>query len=495
MDNAILLGYQQRWIEDTSQVKIMEKSRRIGLSYAEAADAVLYAGSQKGANVYYISYDKEMTQGFIEDCAGWLKAFNLAAGAVEEEVLVTDENKQILIYEIKFDNGHKIKTFSSNPRKLRSKGKPGERLIIDEAAFVDNLDELLKSAMAMTVWGGSVHVISTHNGDESPYNTLIEDVRKGRYDFSLHQVTLDDALDDGFYRRICEVTSQTWSAEGEVKWRESLIKRYKPNEDEELFCIPALGGGTYLPRALIKSCVHDAPVVRFNGTKAFNLLPEPLRAEEVDDWIDEHLKPLLGLLDPECRHTFGMDFARSGDMSVIAPLEIGETLIKTVPFLVEMHNVPHKQQEQILFAVVKAIKRMAGGAVDAGGNGSYIAEAAEDEFGPTVEKLQFSSAWYRDNMPKYKAAFEDRTIYIPNSDDVIEDHRAIKIVRGVPKLPDAKTDKKGERHGDSAIAIALAHYASEQEFEEFAYEKVGQTEDRSSQFNNSTFNGNGRGLL
>ena len=71
LSQAIFMAYQVKWVEDQSPVKIMEKSRRIGLSYSEAADDVLYAASAEGANVYYISYNKEMTQGFIQDCANW----------------------------------------------------------------------------------------------------------------------------------------------------------------------------------------------------------------------------------------------------------------------------------------------------------------------------------------------------------------------------------------------------------------------------------------
>ena len=71
---SLLMGYQSRWIADTAPVKIIEKSRRIGISYAEAADDVLYAASAEGANVYYISYNKEMTAGFIQDCATWARA-------------------------------------------------------------------------------------------------------------------------------------------------------------------------------------------------------------------------------------------------------------------------------------------------------------------------------------------------------------------------------------------------------------------------------------
>lgn len=462
MSGAILLPYQQCWIEDKAPVKIIEKSRRIGISYAEAADAVLHASALSGANVYYISYDKEMTAGFIEDCATWTRAFHAGAGEIGESLMPDPQrpDRDILIYRINFASGHSIQTFSSNPRNLRSKGRPGERLIIDEAAFVDDIEELLKSAMAMTMWGGSVRIISTHNGDENPFNALINDVRAGRYDYSLHRVTLDDALADGLYRRICEVIGREWSPQAEAEWREALIRRYRPNEDEELFCIPSFGGGAYLPRALVEACMADAPVVRFEGGRSFNMAPEPVRRAEMADWINDTIRPLAGLLDASRRHVFGMDFARSGDMSVIAPMEIGETLHRRVPFLVEMRNVPHKQQEQVLIAVADSLPRLYAGAIDATGNGSYIAESAHDIYGSRIEQVHFSEGWYREHMPKYKAAFEDRLITIPRHDDVLEDHRAIRLVRGVPRVPEGKTDKRGQRHGDAAIAIALAYTAS-----------------------------------
>ena len=455
MSAPILLPYQQRWIQDRSQVKAIEKSRRIGISYAEAADATLYAAAHDGANVYYMSYDYDMTSGFIQDCAGWAKGYQIAASEIDEQVLKEGE-RSILTHAIAFDSGHKIQTFSSAPRNLRSKGRPGERLILDEAAFVDELGEVLKAAMAMTMWGGQVHIISTHNGVENPFNLLLNDIHAGRYDYSTHRVTLDDALEDGLYRRICEVTEQIWTADAERDWREQLVRRYRPNEDEELHCIPRLGGGVYLPRALVEPCMAQAPVVSFHGDALFNGLPEPNRAAHINDWIDDEIQPLLAELNRHHRHTLGMDFARSGDMSVIAPMEIGPTLKRRVPFLIEMHNVPHEQQKQVLLATGDALPRLSGVGIDAGGNGSWIAEAAHDHWGSVVEPTQFNESWYRDHLPRYKAAFEDHQITIPQSDDVLEDHRAVQLVRGVPRLPEGKTDKHKKRHGDSVIAIALA---------------------------------------
>jgi len=400
-----------------------------------------------------------MTSGFIQDCAQWARAFQAAAGEIQESVL-EGEDKHIHTFSIRFDSGHVIQTFSSNPRNLRSKGRPGERLVIDEAAFVDDLAELLKSAMAMTMWGGRVHMISTHNGEENPFNQLVNDIRAERYDYGLHRVTLDEALTDGLYRRICQVTGERWTEEGERQWRQKLVNRYRPNEQEELFCVPSMGGGAYFSRMLIEPNMAPAPVLRFAGDRAFNEAPEPSRRAQMDDWIRDELLPVLDTLDRERRHAFGMDFARSGDLSVIAPMEIGQALHRTVPLLVELRNVPHKQQEQVLFAIVDRLPRPAGGKIDAGGNGSYIAESAHDRYGSRIEQVKFTEGWYRDHMPPYKAAFEDRTITLPQDDDVLEDHRAFRLVRGVARLPDGKTDKNRSRHGDAAVACALAHAAS-----------------------------------
>ena len=65
----VLLPYQQRWIGDKRPLKIAEKSRRTGLTWAEAADDVLYAASARdagGQNVYYIAYNQDMTIEYIQ---------------------------------------------------------------------------------------------------------------------------------------------------------------------------------------------------------------------------------------------------------------------------------------------------------------------------------------------------------------------------------------------------------------------------------------------
>ena len=80
----VLLPYQQRWCADTSAVKVCEKSRRIGLTWGEAADSALLAAKTNGMNVWYVGYNKDMALEFIHDCGNWAKFYGLVAGEVEE---------------------------------------------------------------------------------------------------------------------------------------------------------------------------------------------------------------------------------------------------------------------------------------------------------------------------------------------------------------------------------------------------------------------------
>jgi phage FluMu gp28-like protein len=103
---AVLMPYQQRWVADTSPLKVIEKSRRTGITWAEASDDVLTAASSApagGMNVYYIAYNQDMTVEYIQACAMWARAFNYAASEIEEGFWEEDEDdKHIKTYTIKF---------------------------------------------------------------------------------------------------------------------------------------------------------------------------------------------------------------------------------------------------------------------------------------------------------------------------------------------------------------------------------------------------------
>lgn len=466
---AVLLSYQGRLLSTVSAhaLTVIEKSRRIGATWALAALAVLTAGAQRpagGQDTLYLGPSLDMAREFVDACAMWARAFVPAASAVEE-FLFKDESgdKEILAFRIHFASGFDIVALSSAPRSLR--GRQG-LVIIDEAAFHDQLEEVLKAAMALTMWGGQVVVLSTHNGEENAYNHLIKEVRTGKRPGALIRITFDDALADGLYKRICLKLGREWTPEAEAAWRQETIDLYGEDAEEELFCVAKSGHGAFLPRSLIEArMVSDIPVVRWERPTEFAEEPEHIREAEARDFCDQHLKPLLAALKPGLRSALGGDFGRSGDLSVFWPLQILPSLVRRPPFVLELRNIPFRQQEQILFYICDRLPRLSGIALDARGNGQALAEYAMQRYGSAlVDQVMLSIDWYRKNMPPYKAAFEDAMVVLPRDEDIAADHRALVVERGVPRLPEKGSRTKGsdgkQRHGDAAIAGALAYAAS-----------------------------------
>ena len=360
---------------------------------------------------------------------------------------------------------------------------------IDEAAFHEKLGEVLKAALALTMWGSKVRLISTHNGTDNLFNELIQQSRADKKDYSVHTITLDDACEQGLYKRICQITKKPWSQQAQDDWISGLLKATATTDDaqEEYYCVPKSGSGVYIPRSYReRAATLENDVVQFIGSTEFNNMPEHLRRGDMQEWLAEKVKPLLDKLPKHLRHCLGEDFARNGDLTVFAPITVHANTQRSVPFLVELSNVPFKQQEQVLFYICDALPKRDGIKLDARGNGQWIAESAKEKYGAEVEEVMLSSAYYRDNMPKFKAAFEDEELLMPKNEDVINDFSAIQIIRGIPSIDSGRT--KGEsgakRHGDSAIAIFLAFMASKEECRRYELHRLipGKNETPARQF-------------
>jgi phage FluMu gp28-like protein len=176
-------------------------------------------------------------------------------------------------------------------------------------------------------------------------------------------------------------------------------------------------------------------------------------------------------LPPELLVSVGEDFGRVSDLTVIVPMAVGVDLVRRVPFMVELGNMPFEQQRQVLFYICDRLARFHVGALDKGGNGAYLAEVATQHYGARIHEIQFNEGWYRDHMPPLKAAFEDGDLEIPKDAHVLDDLRAIKLVNGVARLPNSTGQQN--RHGDAAIALALAYYATRQDGVEIDYRSTG----------------------
>lgn len=493
---GVLMAHQVEWIADESDFKVAEKGRRTGITFAEAKDDTVVAASRKeagGDNVYYIGDTKEKGLEFIGYCARMAMTMAQAQGggfSAIEEYLFEDQQpdgttKHITAYRIRFASGYQIAALSSRPANVR--GLQGI-VVIDEAAFHADVEGVLNAATALLIWGGKIRVISTHNGKRNPFYQLCKDIRAELYGKSarVHRYTFDDAVANGLYERVCMMKGWTPSVEGKREWYEGIRQRYGPrkaNMHEELDCIARDGGGQAIPGIWIAVAMREKrPVLRLSLDEDFAKKDEEARKWWGTRWIERELAPLLKALDPQPQYVFGMDYARHRDFSVIAPMSfVGPTIMRRVPFLIEMAKVPTRQQEQILWAVIQGLPRFIGGAIDATGMGQTLAEYTADKFGhERINQVVLNRSWYMANMGQFIQAFEDELIDLPRDTDIENDLRMLEEIDGCIKAPDVRQkdlkDPELYRHADSALALALGWFATKSiNAEVFAYHPVQTT--------------------
>jgi phage FluMu gp28-like protein len=468
----ILLPYQARWVADLSPVRIGLKSRRIGWSWgAYAAEGALEAARPKpfGMDQLYMGYNREMAAEQIGDVAFFAKAYGLAASAIDVRrsterrviqdvngVVLADEKKDITTYRVAFASGHTYEALSSNPFGWR--GRQGHARI-DEAAFHRDLAAVIDGAMAYLMWGGRVSIVSTVLTEDDAFWAYVREVMAGKLNWSLHTVTLDDALADGLYRRICLITRKDWSPEGEAAWREGLFSRYtdQATANAELLCIPRRGSGLYFSRLILEQCmVEGVPILRWAGDDA--LVTDPGRLALAEDWCRDTLGPVLDALPADQRSVYAQDFARSADLSPIRLFQEDTPGHWSERALIELRNLPFDVQAHIRDYILDRLPLLHGAGFDARGNGSAHAEQALQKYGARVVQVMATPAWYDLWFPKYRAMHEGRNIAIVKSEDVIADHRLVELSGGRPRMADGRVKGSDglDRHGDTASAGVIA---------------------------------------
>src|SRR5882762_6868369 len=171
-DNSYFLRYQRDWIYDPASLKIMEKSRQIGISYADAYDSVrkVCRGDAR-LDVWISSRDEAQARLYVEDCKKWAGLLQSAAHDLGRVML--DSKAQVSAHVLQFSSGLRIYSLSSNPNALA--GKRGH-VKLDEFALHPDQRLLYRVAKPVTTWGGTLSIISTHRGVGALFYQLIRDI-------------------------------------------------------------------------------------------------------------------------------------------------------------------------------------------------------------------------------------------------------------------------------------------------------------------------------
>ena len=428
--NTLLLPYQAAWVKDNSRLKIAEKSRQIGWTWATGYGLVSRKALDTARlDAWVSSRDDIQARLFLEDCKAFAGLLNLAANDLGERVI--DEGGHTA-YVLAMANSLRVHSMSSNPDAQA--GKRGDR-VLDEFALHPDPRKLYSIAYPGITWGGSLEIFSTHRGSANFFNGLITEIRhKGNpKGFSLHRVTLQDALDQGFLYKLQGKLPPDDERQGmdEAAYFD-FIKAGCADEEsfaQEYMCVPSDDAAAFLSYDLIDGCKYPAGEV----------------------WETD-------LLDAKNPLYVGVDVGRDHDLTVIWVFEKvgGINLTRKV---IEMKAETFDAQEAALYEVL-ALPQVRRCCIDQTGIGRQFAERAQKRFGTyKVEGVHFTGPVKEELAYPVRAAFEDKSLRIPDSQALFSD------LRGIRKETTASGNIRfaGERgkngHCDRFWALALALHA------------------------------------
>ena len=437
---SYFLPYQEAWINDDSPLKVAEKSRRVGFTYASS-----YRMFQKcmrrgrGFTQWVSSRDQLTAQELIRDyVAMWCKLANVAAkGLTGEDVQVIDVEKDITAFVCTFPNGARIVSLSSTPEAFAGKG--GD-VFLDEVDLHRDSGNLIDMAYPCIMWGNQLEMVSAYRVDgskDTPFARLVAEAKKDNPQHaSLHRVTIHDAVAQGLVEKINEKS-------GRSQTREEFLKRTRAGcrtqaaWESQFECKVQDAGGKLLPTKVLAPCEMDAADI----------------AE-----IERRF--------PDAPRFAGYDIARRRHASAWSEwLQVGVTY-----FLVEretFHDLEFRAQRKFLEGKMnRRERRICRLALDATGLGMETAEWAAETWPGRVDQVNLESHRRHELCMMFQDWFNTGAARIPADDALREDYQTPVLkttANGSVRVavPEFENDEGEVSHCDEFMGGVLARSAAD----------------------------------
>jgi phage FluMu gp28-like protein len=400
------LPYQTRWIKDPCPRRLIVKARQIGISLSTAYGLVVKTGAKRSpCDVWVSSRDHLQAQLFGQDCVAWARFLHAPCGDMREKVI--DPKAKLSALVLPFHSGRSIYCLSSNPDSQA--GKRGHR-VFDEFALNPDNRQLFAVGYPGIVWSGGMDIISTHRGTGNFFNQLVNEIKhKGNpKKFSLHTVTIQDALQDGLLAKLKSKWAAADPDDDRLKWSDDdflqSLRDGCPDEEtwlQEFLCQPGDDQAAFLSYDLIASCQYQPG----------------------EQWETDFGRATL--LRSQGDLYIGVDIGRFHDLTVIWVLEkLGDVLYTRKVICLDRQTFDAQEKELYHLLALPAVRRAC---IDQTGLGCQFVERAKKQFGPDrVEGLQFTAQLKERLACKLRCAFEDKTIRIPDDRLIAADLRSIR---------------------------------------------------------------------
>ena len=420
------LPYQAAWIHDGAHLKIVEKSRQVGLSYADSYDSVRKAARTRGKDVWVMSRDEVQARQYVLYCKRWANVLKYAAKDLGEQVFLMENGKPVKVQVLNFASGANIYALSSNPDAIV--GKTGH-VKLDEFALHRDQRTLFSVAKPVIQWGGTLSIISTHRGLGTVFNELVTDARQcgNRMGWSLHSIPIQRAVAEGIVEKINAAT-------GREEAREAWLARQRAEcIDEEQWlqeycCQPADESTAFITYEMITACEEDGAKRDFGY--------------------------LASLQGAEAALYIGFDVARTADLSVIDVEEkVGDVFWERQRVELRGRTFAEQELELARLLDLPAMRRCC---IDATGIGMQLAENMVARYGHRVEAVRFTGPVKEELAFPLRAAHEDRTLRYERDEKLRADLRGIKkesTASGNIRFEGEAADSHCDRFWAKALAL------------------------------------------
>ena len=439
-DTSYFLPYQEAWINDDSPLKVAEKSRRVGFTYASSYRMFQKCMRRgKGFTQWVSSRDRLTAQELIRDyIAMWCKLANVAAqGLTGEDIQVIDTEKDITAFVCTFPNGARIVSLSSTPEAFAGKG--GD-VFLDEVDLHRDSGALIDMAYPCIMWGNQLEMVSAYRVDgskDTPFARLVAEAKKDNPQHaSLHRVTIHDAVAQGLVEKINAKSGRSQTREEFLQQTRAGCRTLAAWESQ-FECKVQDAGGKLLPTKILAPC--------------------EMSAEEIAA-IERRF--------PNASRFAGYDIARRRHASAWSEwLQVGVTY-----FLVcreTFHDMEFEAQRKFIEAkMCRAERRISRLAMDATGLGMETAEWAAKKWPGRVDPVNFESHRRHELCMMFQDWFNTANARIPAEAVLREDYQTPVLKTAANgnvrvSVPEFENDEGETSHCDEFMAGVLARSAAD----------------------------------
>jgi len=366
--------------------------------------------AMEGRHQNIISYREDASKLVIDDCQYWIDE-------LAQNGLTDRKDWEQLKGIIRHKPTHTtIRALPCIPRVIR--GRKGD-VFIDEAAWIPQpmLTQILTAARPLATWGGKMTLIS------SPFSPGTFTDLCSSPDWSLHTVTIHDAVADGLHRVICQESGQAEPTEADTEeWIQGLLRDAGVFAPQEYLCEDfKVGSSSWVSPATI---LEPIPIVHPTSPEGYQyrLYDQP--------------------------HSIGVDVGVSESPTVISCFGAAG-LVQILE--VRGWNIP--QIETLIKSLVTDQTQAI--AVDSNGIGRGLADSLADSLDIT-HHVPNNAQWFSSVVTRFLSEVWSGTVAISSDPIVLSDLAGTTMDSGRIKLT-ATTAGGNHRHCDSVPSMAMAY--------------------------------------